>query len=173
MNNKLSIALILILVGLKFLVQPWFEWVELTSSEVSQKEKSYLKLSALDQKQEFALKEIERLQVELAPFDSRKLPASRAKSTTITLDYIKMLGERSDIKVVHQRLGEIQNGTLAYIPLEMFVEGNPVSLALFIKELETGPYIMVMAEANITSMTRKPNILTANLTMYVAIQEAK
>lgn len=173
MNNKLSITLILILVGLKFLVQPWFEWVELTSSEVSQKEKSYLKLSALDQKQEFALKEIERLQVELAPFDARRLPASRAKITTVTLDYIKQLGEQHNVKILNQRLGETQEGTLSYIPLEMFAEGNPVALARFIKALETGPYIMVMAQANIVSTVRKPELLTANLTMYVAIKEAK
>lgn len=171
MNNKIGISVIVILFLAKFLIQPWFEWVNLTTLEVNQKEKSYLKLSALGEKQEQALLDINKLKSELAPFDDKRLPPSKSKITTITLDYIKQLGVENDVKIVNQRLGEIQKGTLSYIPLEMFIEGNPVSLTQFLHSIEQGKYMMVTAQANIVKTLRNPDLLTVNLTLYIAIKE--
>ncbi|CED70279.1 putative general secretion pathway protein [Aliivibrio wodanis] len=172
MNNKLALLFIAVLVGLKFIIVPWFDWVSETTADIEQKERSYAKLSRLSDQQEKAQAEIKRLEQQLAPLEKKKLPNSRAKITTMTLDYMSDLGKKFDVTVRNQRLGEIQEGQLNYVPLNLMVEGDPIGIAQFITELETGKYIMVVAQASITKNTRIESRLSLNLTLYLATKES-
>jgi len=172
MNNKLALLFIAVLVGLKFIIVPWFDWVSETTADIEQKERSYAKLSRLSDQQEKAQAEIKRLEQQLAPLEKRKLPKSRAKITTMTLKYMNDLGKKFDVTVRNQRLGEIQEGELNYIPLSMIVEGDPIGITQFITELETGKYIVVVAKASISKNVRVGNRLSLNLTLYLATKRS-
>lgn len=151
---------------------PWFDWVSLTTADIEQKNRSYVKLSRLSEQQEKAQIEIERLQGLLAPLERKKLPNSRAKITTMTLDYMTNLGKKFNVTVRNQQLGEIQEGQLNYVPLNLIVEGDPIGITQFLTELETGKYMMVVAQASVTKKIRVDNQLSLNLTLYLATKEA-
>ncbi|HCE3717632.1 hypothetical protein VB602_06410 [Vibrio parahaemolyticus] len=168
-KQKIGLVTIAILVALKFIAVPWFDWVSVTSESVAQKSATYSRFGDLDTQKELAAEQIEELNLTKEKILASELNAERAELTTELFALVNQIGQQVGIEVNGLVLGEFQNNRVSYVPLRFRASGSAEKMTLFINAIENSEPKLVTAEAVLTK-ERVEGRLTMNVTLYATLK---
>ncbi|EIV8467614.1 TPA: hypothetical protein ACGUM0_002889 [Vibrio vulnificus] len=173
MNSKKGLVIIAILVSLKFVFLPWFDWVVSEVDAAKQKSQTISKLQYLNSKKDATESQLKLTSQTLGDFRSRFLADDEAKVTTTVFDYLKKQEKITDVKVTGLKLGDRQQLDIIYYPVRFNVSGDIIGMVSFLNALKDAPFKIVVAQSRILkkdSRVDTPSIV-ADMTVYILIKK--
>lgn len=168
-RNKVGIWVISVLVVLKFLVMPFIDELNANTEKLKQNEISLSKFSQISQQSELVERDLQAINEYLSDLTGKMSSGSRAQVTTELFDYLNSLSDASDVELRNMRVGELQESSLNYYPVEFNASGSAHGLIKFIEKLESGEKFVVTAQMMMRK-GRKSNTLTTNMVIYAVVK---
>lgn len=168
-NSLLGLLFIGILLSAKVIVLPWLDDVAAKKVQIEQLEYSNAKLSNLSERKVRAEKSA--LASEQSALLIRQKSFSGNNPSLISsrvLTHIKQLAKSSGVNLKNQSLGEFKPGVINILPISTFVEGDLLSIALFISSLESGEKWFMVDQATVAKGRRGIQI-RVNLQLLVMV----
>lgn len=168
-NTLLGLIFIGILLSAKLVFIPWLDDVANKRMQIEQLNYTNSKLSNLSERKvkaessSLSAQKSEELVYQKA-FNGDNLSLVSAN----VLSQIKLLAKQSGVTLKNQSLGELKPGVIDILPVSTFVEGDLLSVSLFISSLETGEQWFMVNQATIAKSKRDEK-LRVNLQLLVMV----
>jgi len=173
MNSKKGLVIITILISLKFVFLPWFDWIISEVDAAKQKSQTLSKLQYLNSKKDATESQLKLTSQTLEDFRSHFLVDDDAKVTTTVFDYLKKQEKSTDVKVTGLKLGDRQQVDIIYYPVRFNVSGNINGMVSFLNALKDAPFKIVVAQSRVLkkdSRVDAPSVV-ADMTVYILIKK--
>lgn len=162
-KNAAGLALIALLLLMKFVVLPWVEWIEERSATVQQLATSVERFQTVSARK--AELQQQQTQVEKLRAELEKLWADKAMSSNAVgiLKHIESQAVASGITLTSRSSAAPVTLETTTVPVKLFVEGSPQQVFDFIYRLESGTPLMLIHRIALNKAGSVDEKVTANI----------
>lgn len=169
-KNQLGLALVAILVLLRFVIVPWLEWLDEKADVVSQLATSAQRFQNVTQRHTALVEKEQQIQQSYQQLEKLWVSGSEQQNSLTVLQYIEAAAQQHNVSLKNRSAREAVVAATTSIPVRMFAEGSPESLLNFIAQLETGHPAMIIRKLTLTKSNEVAPTLVANFEMIVIVK---
>lgn len=166
-RNQLGIAFIMVLVLLKFVVVPWFEWVSEKTEVIAQLATSKQRFENVSERHAALVTKQQQIEQSFARLQKIWASGNAAQNSVAVLRYIEAAAKEQGVELSNRSAREAVVAETTTIPARMFVQGAPEALLKFVHKLETGSPAMIVHRLTLNKNNKLDNTLVMNLEVMV------
>jgi len=169
-RNIVGVIAISVLLLVKVFVLPWLADVELQKQQIEQNLFMVEKLSNLEDRELDIKQSFDLLSENRKTLLSRSFQGSNPSLiSSDILSLIKKLANDADVKLLNQRLGEFQSGTINILPLKIYIEGDVEGISTFFNSIENHKKKFFVEDTVLAKPNRAGSKLKANMQLLVMV----
>ena len=166
-KNQFGLALVAILIILRFVLVPWLDWLDAKAAQVSQLATSVQRFQNVTQRHSLLVEKQQQIQESYRQLDKLWASGSEQQNSLAVLQYIEGAAKQHNISLKNRSARDAVVAKTTSIPVRMFAEGTPEALVNFIVQLETGQPKILIRKLTLTKPNKLSKVLVANFEMIV------
>lgn len=169
-KEKLGITAIAVLVAVKFVVVPWFEWVDVKSQQIQQLSKNVKRFERVAEKKAVLETQESKIQESYKQLEKVWESTQSTQASVKIRRHIESTAKKNKVELKNITTGKVNTAETSTMPVSLFLKGTPESVLALINELETGAPKLMVSRANIQRPNAKSATITASLQMLVLMK---
>jgi len=169
-RNKLGLLVIAMLIGIKFIIVPWVNWIDEKSQRVQQLSKNVSRFERVEsRKAELADKE-QKIKDSYKQLDNMWETTTSTQASVAIRRYLEATAKKWDVDLKNSNTSKVNTAETSTMSVSLYLSAAPEAVLAFMAALEKGKPAMVISRANI----HKPNMnsvkITASLDVLVLMK---
>lgn len=168
-NKPLLLALLAVLVIVKFILVPWLEWVNQKTANINQLSVNEMRLSNVQQRSVQLMAQQKAIDENYATLESVWLKVPASQRTVQVLKHLEALAKNNNVELNARNTGQVDENNTTTLPASAFVRGKPQDVYRLIAQLESGSPRILFSAIRLVKANSAASEITGTLELLVPL----